>query len=153
RNDHYELGNSTVTATKQTTPVSVQGLTGPVMTVAGGQFHALALLTNGTLMAWGDNRYGQIGNNTSSGSVFAKQATACAQPSGATSTVRYRAIAAGIWHNLAIAATGFTYAWGGNMYGAAAGATASTPLLVPTKVPGLATVRAIAAGGFRSMAL
>ena len=32
--------------------------------VAGGEFHSLALLKNGKVMAWGDNNDGQLGNGT-----------------------------------------------------------------------------------------
>ena len=42
------------------TPVRVQGLAS-VRVIAVGAFHNLALLDNGTVMAWGNNEYGQLG--------------------------------------------------------------------------------------------
>jgi len=45
-------------------PVSVTGLTGTFVAVAAGQNHTVALKSNGTVCAWGDNRYGQLGDGT-----------------------------------------------------------------------------------------
>ena len=42
-------------------PVPVSGLTN-VVGIAAGADHALALLKNGTVMAWGDNDAGELGN-------------------------------------------------------------------------------------------
>lgn len=42
------------------TPVRVQGLDS-VRVIAVGAFHNLALLDDGTVMAWGNNEYGQLG--------------------------------------------------------------------------------------------
>ncbi len=57
-----ELGNGTNT-TSQTTPVPVAGLSG-VAQLAGGRNHVLARLQDGTVWAWGDNTYGQVGDGT-----------------------------------------------------------------------------------------
>ena len=58
-NSAGELGNATLTA--GTSPVSVTGLQNAQALASGGR-HNLALLTNGTVMAWGDNTFGQLGN-------------------------------------------------------------------------------------------
>lgn len=42
------------------TPVRVQGLE-KVKLIAVGAFHNLALLEDGSLLAWGNNEYGQLG--------------------------------------------------------------------------------------------
>lgn len=42
------------------TPVRLQGLD-RVRVIAVGAFHNLALLDDGTVMAWGNNEYGQLG--------------------------------------------------------------------------------------------
>lgn len=36
----------------------------PGTAVAAGTYHTVALRADGTLWAWGDNRYGQLGNGT-----------------------------------------------------------------------------------------
>ncbi|HYO66162.1 MAG TPA: hypothetical protein VEU33_08775 [Archangium sp.] len=51
------------TATRRLTPVQVTGLTG-VVAVATNSSHALALHTDGTVWAWGNNQYGQLGDGT-----------------------------------------------------------------------------------------
>lgn len=57
---------------RQTSPVAVAGLptAGPpslqAVSLAGGFFHSLALLSDGSVMGWGNNDNGQIGNNSAS---------------------------------------------------------------------------------------
>ena len=49
----------------RTTPVEVSNLDGAQLkAIAGGDTHSLALKDDGTVWAWGDNRYGQLGNGT-----------------------------------------------------------------------------------------
>ncbi len=42
-------------------PVAVSGL-GEVTAIAAGTYHSLALLSNGTVMAWGSNDSGELGD-------------------------------------------------------------------------------------------
>lgn len=37
-----------------------------VISVSAGEYYSMALKSNGTLWTWGDNKYGQCGNGTSS---------------------------------------------------------------------------------------
>ena len=57
-----ELGDGTA-PTDHATPVSVAGVSSAV-DIAAGRGHGLALLSNGTVMAWGDNNLGQLGDGT-----------------------------------------------------------------------------------------
>ena len=43
-------------------------LTGVAKVVGGGK-HTLALMCNGTVMAWGDNTYGQLGRGNTANSL------------------------------------------------------------------------------------
>lgn len=52
--------------TSESKPVKVTGLTEPVRAIGSECNHCLALCSNGTLMAWGDNIYGQLGDKTNS---------------------------------------------------------------------------------------
>jgi len=65
-----QLGDGTLT--DRSTPVAVkgargEGALGKVAAVDGGGAHTAALLTDGTLLVWGDNFRGQIGNGTIKG--------------------------------------------------------------------------------------
>ena len=74
------------------------GLT-DIISVATGEYHSLALKSDGTFIGWGWNFYGQ--------------ATA---PTGLTGVI---ALAAGYEHSLALKGDGTVVAWGGNDYGQA----------------------------------
>jgi alpha-tubulin suppressor-like RCC1 family protein len=69
---------------------------GPVITVAAGSYHSLALKEDGTVAAWGSNSSGQ-----------------CDVPFGLTDVV---AIAAKGNHNIALRADGTVVAWGDSSY-------------------------------------
>lgn len=71
--DSFQLGNG-ATAGDQTTPVDVQGIPSgrSVRGLAAGIFHALALLDNGSVVAWGSNVQGQLGDGTNNSSDVAK---------------------------------------------------------------------------------
>lgn len=56
----WSLFYSCLCSTQISTPVRVQGLE-RVRLIAVGAFHNLALLEDGTLWAWGNNEYGQLG--------------------------------------------------------------------------------------------
>ena len=70
-----------------------------VVAIGTGASHGLALKADGTVVAWGDNRYGQL-----------------AIPSGLQDVT---AIAAGWVHNLAVKSDGTVVAWGDNSLGQA----------------------------------
>jgi uncharacterized repeat protein (TIGR01451 family) len=62
-NQNGELGNGDATGANQPAPVAVTGFgTGSgVIAIAGGKLHSLALKSDGTEWAWGDNEFGQLG--------------------------------------------------------------------------------------------
>ena len=45
-------------------PVAVPGLTGVVAVAAASETHTVALKSDGTVVAWGWNLYGQLGDGT-----------------------------------------------------------------------------------------
>jgi alpha-tubulin suppressor-like RCC1 family protein len=104
-----------------------QNLTG-IVAISAGYAHVLALRKNGTVVAWGDNTYGQ-----------------CDVPEGLD---HVRAISAGYWHNLAIKDDGTVVAWGGK----------SIESLVKdydqfSVPPNLTDITAISAGELHNLAL
>jgi alpha-tubulin suppressor-like RCC1 family protein len=65
-NQFRQLGNGTTT--NSTTPVAVSGISGAVGVTAGWYHHSCALLGSGTVRCWGQNDFGQFGNNTTTDS-------------------------------------------------------------------------------------
>lgn len=66
-----ELGNATTNSSNR--PVQVRGLNGNgfltgVATISNGSYHSLARLTDGTVLAWGENSDGELGNGTTNNS-------------------------------------------------------------------------------------
>jgi hypothetical protein len=66
-NVHGELGNGTMTPAEGCecipTPGGVSGISG-VQTLSAGYQHTVALLGDGTVRAWGENHFGQVGDGT-----------------------------------------------------------------------------------------
>lgn len=123
-------------------PVQVPGLT-DVVAVAGGLAHSLAVKADGTVWAWGWNPWGQLGD----GSLLDRSTPV--QVAGLDNVV---AVAAGAGHSLAVKGDGTLWAWGLNLYGQLGTGSASPSVLAPAPVPGLTSVRSVAAGGFHTLA-
>jgi alpha-tubulin suppressor-like RCC1 family protein len=124
------------------TPVVVSGLSGVTAVAAGGS-HSLALLSNGTVVAWGDNSSGQLGDGTTNNSDVP---VAVSGLSGVT------AISAAGAHSSALLSNGTVEAWGENKFGQLGDGTTNNSD-VPVAVSGLTEVTAIADGAVHSLAL
>src|SRR5262249_43529392 len=140
-NGQGQLGDNSTTP--RSTPVQPQGLTSGVIAVAAGGEHSLALKSDGTVWAWGDDSQGQLGNDSTIADSLVP-----VQVSGITTAV---AIAAGQWHSLALLSDGTVKAWGYDAYGQLGdGGTTNQP--TPVTVAGLKGVKQIAAGDYSSAA-
>ena len=140
-NEHGELGDGTTT--DRFTPVQVKGLTGVITQVAVGEGFSLALRSDGTVWAWGQNDHGQLGRGiiTSEGVAPARVAV----------LNRVTKISAGRKFGLALRSDGIVFAWGAGQFGQLGnGATADSP--VPVKIAGLAQVTGISAGSDAALA-
>ncbi len=140
-NGSGQLGNGTMTRTECAcipTPVSVSGLSG-VTALASGDYHSLALLSDGTMRAWGYNYYGQLGTGTAptGGCACIHTPVPVINLSGVT------AIAAGGVHSLALLGDGTIRSWGENSQGQL-GVGTTTNSATPVPVSGLGGVTAIA---------
>lgn len=69
-----QLGDGTTT--RRLTPVQVNGLSGAIAISGGGwgTGYSLALKSDGTVWAWGNNEYGQLGDGTTTNSSIPVQA-------------------------------------------------------------------------------
>ncbi|MFA5794465.1 MAG: fibronectin type III domain-containing protein [Candidatus Brocadiia bacterium] len=79
--------------------------------VAAGGYHAMALKTNGTLLTWGWNNYGQLGFGYTGGSSILIPTVVTAVGTA------WSYISAGIYHSIASNSDTNTYTWGYNGYG------------------------------------
>ncbi len=127
-------------------PNPVSGLT-DVTSIFASWEHALALRSDGTVVAWGRNIYGQIGDGT--GGWWIQRNL----PVSVSGLPRVIAVAAGIYHSLALDADGTVWAWGDNKYGQSGDGTATQQHNTPVRVRDLSGVGSIAAGGYHSLAL
>ena len=139
-----------------TAPVPVEGLSGVVAIAAGAQ-DSYALLSNGTVMAWGDNEVGQLGQGSTTGPEHCYKETEPTQCStrpvavGALSDVT--AVAAGQNYALALLSNGTVMSWGSNGQGELGNGTSVSLDATPAPVTGLDGVTAIAADFDTSLAL
>lgn len=111
--------------------------------VAAGDYHSLALKSDGTVWAWGYNVCGQLGDGTTTSK------TTPVQVFGLTGIT---AIAGGGYHSLALKSDGTVWAWGDNGYGQLGDGTI-TQRIAPVQVYGLTGITTIAAGNCHSLAL
>jgi alpha-tubulin suppressor-like RCC1 family protein len=89
-----------------------------VTAIAAGYAHSLALLEDGTVMAWGENTYGQLGNGSFTGPEMCGGLYACSQvPEPVAGLSNVTAIAAGLDTSYAALKNGTMKAWGENKYG------------------------------------
>lgn len=88
-------------------------LTG-VKSVAAGAYFVLALKTDGTVWAWGENDYGELGDGTTTRRLTPVPVKS---PDGIGGLTDIVAIAAGSTHGLAIKSDGTLYGWGMVFFG------------------------------------
>jgi alpha-tubulin suppressor-like RCC1 family protein len=124
-------------------PVPVTGLKF-VTAVAAGMHHSLALLANGTVVAWGANGHGQLGDGST---------TESSVPVAVQGLTGVTAIAAGASHSLALLNNGTVKAWGDNESGQLGIGSTAEDSELPVAVTGLTGVKAISAGADYSLAL
>jgi hypothetical protein len=128
----------------QTSPAHVHGLDSvQLVAIAGGFYHSLALDSNGSVWAWGNNDYGQLGDHSN-------EPRSLPTETGLTGVV---AIAAGGWSSAALMADHTVRTWGYNHWGQL-GNSSVTALSSnqPVQVEGLSGVTAISAGGQHDLA-
>ena len=154
-NSNGQLGNNSTTDSWVPVPVNTVGVLAgkTVVAISAGGKHSLALCSDGTVAAWGNNPEGRLGNNgTSQSSVPVAVYTA-----GALSGKTVVAISAGNKHSLALCSDGTLVAWGSNTNGRL-GNNSTTDISVPVAINSFGvlagkTVVAVAGGNSHSLAL
>lgn len=117
--------------------------TAPATAIAAGEYHSLALRSDGSVWAWGDNEFGQLGDGSTSSRLAPVQVHGLRDVTG---------IAAGAAHSLAVRSDGTVWAWGRNADGRLGDGT-TTARLTPVRVSGLDDVTSVAAGRSHSLAV
>ncbi|MGE0638187.1 MAG: T9SS type A sorting domain-containing protein [Bacteroidia bacterium] len=138
-NNSGQLGNGNNLSTL--VPVHVNSLTN-VIAIAGGVDHSLAAKNDGTLWAWGDNGWGELGST-----IF--QSYVPIQVNSLTGII---AVAAGGGHSVALKNDGTVWAFGQNNLGQLGNGTL-TDTHIPVQVNSLSDIIAIAAGQEHYLAL
>ena len=155
-----------------TAPVEVEGVGGVgalsgIVAIAAGGIHSLALRSDGTVVAWGSNHAGQLGDGTLTDRSAPVQVHGVGGVGILSGVV---AIAAGGLHSLAVRSDGSVVAWGNNIAGQLGDGTSTGPATcpptggqpcstTPVQVEGvggagaLSGVVAVAAGARHSLAL
>lgn len=138
-NPHGQLGNGSTTPRTLPGPVSGLGSGSGVVAIAAGVLHALALKSDATVLAWGENFHGQLGNGTTTDSYAPVQVAGLGPGSGVI------AIAAGFRSSMAIKTDGTVLTWGTNVNGQI-GDNTTTNRLTPVQVIGLGPGSGVIAG-------
>ena len=156
-----QLGDGTrsvrSTPIQTTDPTDPTGFLTNVAEINPGYYYSVARLVDGTVRAWGDNLYGQLGDGTTTDALEPVQVVDLSDPTGFLTTVA--AVAAGRSHTVALLADGTVRTWGANGSGQLGdGSTLAslTPVQVidPSDPTGFLTnVAAIAAGEYHTVAI
>ncbi|MDH4476045.1 MAG: hypothetical protein QE274_06190 [Verrucomicrobiaceae bacterium] len=124
-----------------------------IVAVATGQYHTLALSSDGLIYSWGYSAYGELGD----GAAVQRNSPVAVDTSGFLATKTVTAIDAGLRHSMALTSDGLVCAWGSNasgQLGNGSGLAATSPTAVDMSgaMSGLAAT-AIGSGNNQSFAL
>jgi alpha-tubulin suppressor-like RCC1 family protein len=138
------LGTGSTSPTSSAVPVSVSTVTNAV-SISLGSNHSCAVLATGTVVCWGLNSSGQLGDSSTT------SRSTRVTVSGVTGA---SAISAGGTHTCAVLSTGTVRCWGSNSSGQLGNLSVASNSIVSVQVEGLdSSVRAIQTGTSSSCAL
>jgi alpha-tubulin suppressor-like RCC1 family protein len=146
RNNSGQLGNDDPNSSEYE-PVDVVGLTGAVAVAAGAE-HTCAIVQGGAMRCWGNNGYGQLGNDQVGGGDQRVPVDVIGLGGAAV------AVAAAGDHTCAVLDSGALRCWGFDMNGQLGNATAQPWETLPGDVVGIASgASAVAAGAGTTCAI
>ncbi|KAK9888729.1 hypothetical protein WA026_000955 [Henosepilachna vigintioctopunctata] len=114
-----------------------------VISVASGENHTVCLKEDGTVLTWGENKFGQLGLNPNVDKSFV--------PVEVFSGVNLKEVYAGWTHSAVLTTSGHLLNWGRNSYGQL-GSSRVSPFQ-PVRVPNLPEIEHFSAGSEHNLAL
>jgi alpha-tubulin suppressor-like RCC1 family protein len=147
-----ELGNAIPVGTVSATPVQIPGLS-HITAIAAGSAHSLVLRSDGRVLAFGYNFFGQLGNTTNNNMFVAGGNPTPTEIDGLSGV---SAISAGTNFSIVLRTDGTVWGFGTNSQGELGSTTnngVSTANPTPTQVSGLSGIIAISADGHHTLAL
>jgi alpha-tubulin suppressor-like RCC1 family protein len=137
-----QLGNNSITHTSSPVQTAPGGTDWHL--ASAGQYHTIAIKSNGTLWSWGNNTvYGQLGDNST-----VNKSTPVQIGTG----TNWQSISCGSNHNVALKSDGTLWSWGLNNVGQMGDSTStskSTPVQVGTDI----NWRCISSGGLHTTSI
>src|SRR5262249_21863029 len=118
------------TTAQRNAPVVARATGSSIVGIAAGDLHASAVDSDGTVLAWGDNGSGELGDGTAASQSTPVEVVDLGSGAGITR------IAAGGAHSLALRGDGAVFAWGANGSGQLGDGTIIQRTR-PVPVPGL----------------
>lgn len=128
----------------QNLPIQI-GTANDWLTVSAGTVHSLAVKTTGTLWAWGNGQFGQLGNG-----LFNSATPNVTQVGTATDWIR---VSAGNRFSLALKTNGTLWSWGWNFTGQLGNGLNTPDLNLPAQVGTATDWQKIDAGDQHSLAI
>ncbi len=133
-NTYGQLGDGTTIG--HSAPVQIGPFSDWALIAAGARHSAgirKVTASTGTLWLWGDDTFGQIGQNSVLGGIYPTPVQE--QPAPViTWNIAPGSLAAGCYHTLGIQGGGVTFGWGNNGFGQAGTGAASAPVVAPAAV-------------------
>jgi alpha-tubulin suppressor-like RCC1 family protein len=105
------------TTTQRLTPTAVSGLTDAVE-IGGGKWHRCARRNGGSLVCWGDNAYGQVGDDTTTDRSVPTPVYDPRADGPLTGIARLGRGGSALGHTCAQRTDGTLLCWGKNNFGA-----------------------------------
>ena len=136
-NGSGQLGNNSTAMSNVPVAVNVSGvLSGKtIVKISAGEQVTCVLTSDGGVYCWGKNDHGQLGNNSTAGSLVPVAVTMTGVLAG--KTVTSLEVTSTLWNtettHACVIASGQLYCWGGNEHGQL-GNNSTTDSLVPTAV-------------------
>lgn len=139
-NNLGQLGNNTINDSSIPINISTFGsLNGKtIVAISSGYNHTFALDSTGQLHCWGENPYGNLGNNTTNNSLIPINVSGF----GSILNKQIKAVACGTYHTVCVDTTNNIHTWGDNRQGQLGRGNTTSPQLIPINITSFGSLNA-----------